>query len=254
MSQIKELTTAEEKLRNLYNLQRIDSKIDEIRILQGELPIEVKDLEDELEGLNVRINRLEQEVGDLTTFVTHSKTAIADAEDLIKKYTQQINKGVKNNREYDALTKEVEMQKLEMQLSNKKINDAKRDIEGKETYLNESKEILERRKKDLELKKDDLKRINTETEKEEQELIEKSKKAAEKIEPRLLTAYKRIRTTYRNGLAVVTFERRSCGGCFGKIPPQRQLEIRQRKKVILCEHCGRLLVDPNIDGPITEGL
>lgn len=242
--------TVEEKLRALYHLQNIDSKIDEIRILRGELPIEVQDLEDELEGLNTRIRNLEKEMSELHEKIANHQKNIGNAEALIGKYTKQQD-NVKNNREFEALAKEIELQKLEIELSNKRIREFGRDAESKQRFLEEAQRRADSKKRDLEVKRRELQQIIEETGREEAELTKESNKASEGIEERLLTAYQRIRKNYRNGLAVVTVDRDSCGGCFGKIPPQRQMEIRQHKKLILCEHCGRILVDANIDEPVT---
>ncbi|MGB1205495.1 MAG: zinc ribbon domain-containing protein [Chitinophagales bacterium] len=249
MAKVKELISVEEKLRRLYHLQLIDSKIDEIKTLQGELPIEVKDLEDEIEGLGVRIGNLDDEIAQYNTYINNNKTAILEAETLIKRYSEQ-QMNVKNNREYDALSKEIEMQHLEIELSNKKIRDTRREIGMKDLYLQDATKKRESRKADLVVKKKELKEITEQTKKDEVALGKKSKEASKLVEKRLLIAYNRVRNNYRNGLAVVTFSRDSCGGCFGKIPPQVQLEIGQRKKMILCEHCGRILVDPKFDEEI----
>ena len=238
--------SVEDKLRALYELQKIDSKIDEIRVLRGELPIEVQDLSDEIEGLELRVSKLSGEIKEFQDFIAQKKLDIKESEDLISKYTKQMD-NVKNNREYDALTKELEMQKLEIELSHKRIKDTTQKIEDREKYVKETEDRLNIRRKDLETKKKELEIITAETKKEEAELIDQSKDSKKSIEDRLSKAYNRIRKTYKNGLAVVTFERDSCGGCFGKIPPQRQLEIKQRLKIILCEHCGRILVDPTIE-------
>lgn len=240
----KELSV-EEKLRNLYVLQNIDSKIDEIEILKGELPIEVSDLEDDIAGLETRVNRLQSTIKDMQGEVARHNNNIKEAETLILRYESQLD-NVKNNREYDALTKELELQKLEIQLSEKKIRQTVQDIEAKEQTLAATTERMEGKQKDLEVKKVELTEIVAKTEKEEQELRGQSTKAREVIEDRLLKAYDRIRTSYRNGLSVVHVKRNSCGGCFNKIPPQQQLEISMRKKIIVCEHCGRVLVDDNI--------
>lgn len=240
-SKAKELST-EEKLKNLFDLQHIHNQIDEINTLRGELPMEVKDLEDELEGLSKRIANLDEEVAELHGNITDNNLAKEEAQALIERYTQQQNQ-VKNNREYDALTKEVELQNLNIQLSEKKNKDANSAIESKMVYLDESKGLLENRSKDLELKREELDKIMAETAIKEEKLIKKATRKENAIEDRLLNAYNRIRKTYRNGLAVVSIEREACGGCFAKIPPQRQLEIRQRKRFILCEHCGRVIVD-----------
>jgi len=252
MNRIQELQTAEDKLRALYRLQKNDSKIDEIRTLRGELPIEVQDLEDELEGLNTRIKNSENEIADLQTIVSNHQNNIVTAEAHIVKYTKQQD-NVKNNREFEALNKEIEMQKLEIELSRKRIKDTLRDIETKSYQLQQTQNRHAAKMRDLEVKKKELEQIIEETGKEEVELIKQSNMAKLGIEERLISAYNRIRSSYRNGLAVVAVERDSCGGCFGKIPPQRQVEIRQHKKIILCEHCGRILVDEvieNEEGPI----
>lgn len=236
-----------EKLRHLYQLQQIDSKIDEIQILRGELPIEVSDLEDEIAGLETRVNRLKNTVDGLEGEVNRHRANISEAENLITRYNTQLD-NVKNNREYEALVKELELQKLEIQLSEKKIKQAQGDIENKAETLRATEERRDRKAKELEAKKVELEEIIVKTEKEEKVLKEKSEKARVNVEDRLIKAYDRIRANYRNGLAVVTVERNSCGGCFNKIPPQVQLEIAMRKKIIVCEHCGRVLVDDNIDG------
>jgi len=241
-----ELTT-EEKLKLLFDLQQIHIKIAEIETLRGELPMEVKDLEDELEGLNKRIAILEDEMGQLDDAISKNENAKEDANAMIEKYGKQ-QMDVKNNREYDALTKEIELQNLNIQLADKKINDATAAKEGKQAYLDESNEFLAQRQGDLEAKKDELEKIMADTAKEEETLQNKVTKQSGKIEDRLLNAYNRVRTTFRNGLAVVSIEREACGGCFAKIPPQRQLEIRQRKRIITCEHCGRIVVDFEVDG------
>lgn len=234
--------TVEEKLINLHELQSVDSQIDEIKVLRGELPMEVNDLEDEITGLETRVAKLNEEVADLNGAVSNNELGIKEAKALVEKYEGQQG-NVKNNREFDALTKEIELQNLEVQLAEKKIRDANNEIGAKQEYLKESEEKLAGRKSDLELKKVELEQIVAKTEKEEAKLTKKSASQEKKIEERLLKAYHRIRNNYRNGLAVVTIERDSCGGCYAKIPPQRQLEIRQRKRFILCEHCGRVLVD-----------
>mgnify|MGYP000374022425 CR=1 FL=1 len=234
--------TVEEKLTALHNMQTIHKKIDELHKLRGELPLEVNDLEDEIEGLNTRANKLTDEIQGINDFISESKNKIQDAETLKEKYEKQIN-NVKNNREYDALTKEIENQDLDVQLLNKKSKQSEEDIKAKEEYLKKSKAVLKSKEKDLVEKKKELEVISADTEKEEIAFLKKIKTAENKIEDRLLNAYKRIRNTYKNRLAVVTIERNACGGCFAKIPPQRQLELRQRKKILLCEHCGRILVD-----------
>ena len=232
----------EQKLFALYGLQQIDTQIDKIKIIRGELPLEVEDLEDEIAGLETRVEKYKDEVAEFEKTVTDRKNAIKDSEKLIAKYKEQ-QMNVRNNREYDSLTKELEFQELEIELSEKKIKEATFRIEKLKEDVASSSEQLKIRKEDLDAKKDELTEIVAETEKEEQELIEKSKEHEKKIEDRLLTAYKRIRDNARNGLAVVHIERDACGGCFNKIPPQHQLDIRMHKKIIVCEYCGRILVD-----------
>ncbi|MBN4065800.1 hypothetical protein JYT51_00540 [Candidatus Amoebophilus asiaticus] len=234
--------TVEDKLKALFKLQQVDSKIDRIRIQRGELPMEVGDLEDEVTGLDTRLTNIKNEVKEMQENIATQKLVMKEAKALIKKYeAQQMN--VKNNREYDALTKEVELQKLEIQGAEKKIKYQEEAIVTKSETEKESKTALKERKKDLEVKNSELAEIITETEKEEKSFEKASTKAAKLIEERLLTAYHRIRKNAKNGLAVVPIDRDACGGCFNKIPPQRQLDLRQRKKIIVCEHCGRILVD-----------
>lgn len=240
----KELTITE-KLQGLYNLQLVDSQIDEIAVLKGELPIEVKDLEDEIEGLNTRIGNFSESLKELGDTNAKHNTNISEAEALIKKYEKQLDE-VKNNREYDALMKELELQKLEIQLSNKRIKEMDLKIDAKKETLKEAEERLASKEKDLETKKVELEKIIEKTNKQEAKLQKESTKAKKTIEDRLLNAYEKVRGAYRNGLAVVTVQRNSCGGCYNKIPPQLQLEISQRKKVIACEHCGRILVDDHL--------
>jgi len=232
----------EERLRHLYKLQKIDSKIDDIQILKGELPMEVSDLEDEITGLKTRTTKIEDEIKELDEVIANYKIAGKEAEALIKKYQKQ-QQNVKNNREYDALSKEIELQKLDIQLSEKKAKEAQADIEQKKEYLGECEKVIKTKEKDLKQKKADLEDVIKDTEAEEKTLLKKSKEAESKIDERLITAYHRIRKSYRNGLAVVTVQRAACGGCYNAIPPQIQLEIRQNKKIMLCEHCGRILVD-----------
>lgn len=236
----------EEKLKALFNLQQIDSKIDKIRTIRGELPLEVQDLEDEVEGLETRIKNYEEELKVFNESITEKKNLIKESNATIKKYEGQQNK-VRNNREYDALTKEIEYQNLEIQLAEKRIKEFKANIAQKNEIIEEVQKTLADRKKDLKHKKSELEDIIAETEIEEKDLIKSSSKAEKVIEERLLTAYKKIRKNAVNGLAVVKIERDACGGCFNKIPPQRQLDIRTRKKIIVCEHCGRILVDTEID-------
>lgn len=243
--------SVEEKLRALYELQQIDSQIDKIRTIRGELPLEVSDLEDEVEGLQTRVNKLTEEVNALEDQAVERKNGIKEAQAQIKKYEAQQSK-VRNNREYDSITKEVEYQNLEIQLCEKKIKEYKVMIAQKNELIDQYQKTLNERKSDLEHKKGELDAIIAETQKEEQDLIKKSKEDEKVIDERLLAAYKKIRTNARNGLAVVTVQRDSCGGCFNSIPPQRQLDIKTHKKVIICEYCGRILVDANILTPELE--
>ncbi len=234
--------TVEQKLRALYELQNIHTKIDKIRQVRGELPMEVADLEDEVAGLETRIHKIKAELDDLEDSIVTRKNMIKEAQSAIKKYEAQLNE-VKNNREYDAISKEVEIQGLEIQVCEKKIREHGFEITNKTQVYEKAVADLEDRKKDLENKRAELNNITSETQKEEDELTEKAKQAELSIDERLLTAYKRLRNNSKNGLAVVTIQRDSCSGCFNQIPPQRQLDIRQHKKVIVCEHCGRILVD-----------
>lgn len=241
----------EEKLRQLYALQRIDSKIDEIEILKGELPIEVSDLEDEITGLETRLKNLTETVKDIEKEGQKFTSKMSEGETLIKKYTKQLD-DVKNNREFDALNKELEMQKLEIQLAEKKSKEIADKVSVKAAVVKEVKEKLKTKKANLDLKKEELKSIISKTEKEEKALRKNASAAEAVIDDRLLKAYQRIRANYRNGLALVAIERDSCGGCFNQIPPQIQLEVSQRKKIIACEHCGRILVDNEIAGVTVE--
>jgi uncharacterized protein len=239
-------STIEQKLRALYLLQQIDTKIDQLRTLRGELPMEVNDLEDEIIGLETRLEKYNEDLGGLKKLIAEKQAFIKDANALKAKYEQQLM-GVKNSREYDALSKEVEIQGLEIQIAEKKIREFNLQIEQRSGELQRLSDELAGRKKDLDNKKTELNGIIAETEKEEQDLITNSKKAEKSIEERLLIAYHRIRSSSRNGLAVVTVQRDACGGCFNQIPPQRQMDIRTRKKIAICEHCGRILVDSEIN-------
>lgn len=235
----------EEKLKLLFEMQSVDSEIDKIKILRGELPLEVQDLEDELAGLQTRISNFEEELSNMEESIAKKKNDIVDSQALIKRYQdQQMN--VRNNREFDSLSKEVEFQTLEIELSEKRIKEFTFLLKEKKEQLEESNSLLEERKGDLETKKEELNTIVSENQKEEEELIARSTDVQNKIESRLSTAYRKIRKNARNGLAVVPVERDACGGCFNKIPPQRQLDIKSRKKIIVCEYCGRILVDPDI--------
>jgi predicted nucleic acid-binding Zn-ribbon protein len=234
--------TVEEKLKALYELQTIHTKIDRIRQVRGELPMEVADLEDDVAGLETRIQKIKNELDDLEDDIVTRKNLIKEAQVNIKKYEAQLNE-VKNNREYDAISKEIEIQGLDIQVSEKKIREFGYEITTKTQVYEKALAELDARKADLEAKKDELDTISSETEKEENELSALADKASKNIEERLLIAYNRLRKNAKNGLAVVTIQRDSCSGCFNQIPPQRQSDIRQRKKIIVCEHCGRILID-----------
>ncbi len=236
----------DEKLKSLFQLQKIDSKIDEIKTMRGELPMEVRDLEDELVGLQTRMNHLETELADAEQIIANYKTAKKEAESLVKKYEKQQD-NVKNNREFEALKKEIELQKLEAQLAEKRSKEAAFDVAAKQEAFDKAKELYKEREKSLKVKKGELDQVIEETEAEEAVLAKKSKAAREHIDERLLLSYDKIRRNYRNGTAVASIQRGACGGCYNVIPPQRQLEIRMHKKVIACEHCGRILVDEIID-------
>lgn len=237
----------EDKVRDLFELQSVDTEVDKIKILRGELPLEVQDLEDELAGLQTRIQNFDEEIKELENAISKKKNDITDAQTLIKKYETQQN-NVRNNREFDSLSKEIEFQTLEIQLCDKRIKEFTIRLDDKNSMIQESRTIYEERVKDLEAKKNELDEIIAETQKEEENLIHRSSEISSRIEDRLVMAYKRIRKNARNGLAVVTVERDACGGCFNRIPPQRQLDIRSRKKIIVCEYCGRILVDNEIAG------
>jgi len=241
--------SVEERLRALYRLQLVDSEIDKIKTLRGELPLEVQDLEDEIAGLETRLGNLREEVVTLEKSVQKKNIEISEAEALIKKYEEQ-QKNVRNNREFDSLSKEIEFQNLEIDLFNKRIREFNTQIDEKKLVITDSEAVLAERKTDLENKRAELDEIISDTQKEEEGLFKKLADVQAVIEDRLLTAYKRIRSNARNGLAVVPVQRDACGGCFNQIPPQRQLDIKSRKKIIVCEYCGRILVDDEI---IKEG-
>jgi len=243
--------SVEEKLKILYELQSVDSKVDNIKTLRGELPLEVQDLEDEIEGLETRINNLHKEVEEIDSMIVRKKQEIKEAETLIKKYEDQ-QSNVRNNREFDSISKEVEYQKLEIELCEKRIREFTQQGKDKKVAIEQAKTLLDERSIDLKNKKTELDDIISETQKEEDELNRRSEAYAEMIENRLFSAYKRIRANARNGLAVVTVKRDACGGCFNKIPPQRQLDIKIRKKIIVCEYCGRILVDDGFSGDTEE--
>jgi predicted nucleic acid-binding Zn-ribbon protein len=244
MAKKKELTV-EERLRALYDLQLIDSRVDEIRNVRGELPLEVRDLEDEVEGFKLRLQKLEDSLTDIDNQIKGKKNLIEEAKTLIKKYNEQ-QKNVRNNREFNSLAKEVEFQELEIQLAEKHIKEFKAQIEQKKEVIEGTKERLKEREEHLKHKKGDLDAILAETEKEEKVLLEKSEEYKTKIEERLAKAYTKIRTNVKNGLAVVPIERGASGGSYFTIPPQVQVEIASRKKIITDEHSGRILVDAEL--------
>ena len=239
--------SVEEKLKALYQLQTMLSEIDKIKTLRGELPLEVQDLEDEIVGLTHRVEKYHEEIEGLNANIEVRAKKISEAQEAVDRYKNQLN-DVKNNREYDMLTKEIEFQNLEIELQNKKTNEEKKAIDAKQNDINNVTNSLAERRADLEVKKSELDEIVSETKVEEEKLREKAKALEVTIEPRLLTAFKRIRKSSRNGLGIVYVERDACGGCFNKIPPQRQLDIRMRKKIIVCEYCGRIMIDPELAG------
>ena len=239
--------TVEEKLKALYQLQTMLSEIDKIKTLRGELPLEVQDLEDEVAGLSTRIEKIQNDIEELKAHVAGKRIEIETAKASVEKYKSQ-QENVRNNREYDMLSKEIEFQSLEVELCEKRIREALAAEKAKNEEIERSTEALEERQKDLEAKKAELEEIVSETKQEEEKLREKAKVLETTIEPRLLQAFKRIRKNSRNGLGVVYVQRDACGGCFNKIPPQRQLDIKMRKKIIVCEYCGRIMIDPELAG------
>ena len=239
--------SVEEKLKTLYQLQTTLSAIDEKKALRGELPLEVQDLEDEIAGLNTRVEKIKGEIDDFQQAIIQKKGEIEDAKASVERYKSQLN-DVKNNREYDTLSKEIEFQELEIELCNKKIREAGVKVEERNKDLAQAEELIKDRQIALEEKKSELDEIMGETRAEEEKLKEKAKELELKIEERLLTSYKRIRKNARNGLGIVYVQRDACGGCFNKIPPQRQLDIKMHKKIIVCEYCGRIMIDPELAG------
>jgi len=235
-------TTIAQKLEALVKLQTIDSKLEEIKKIRGDLPEEVRDLEDELEGYETRVGKYQSDIQNLNDEITKNKLAIKDAEKNIKKYEDQ-QKNVRNNREYDAITKEVELQQLEIQISEKRTKEFQHKINQKNDDIANTQRILDDRKKDLKLKKDELETLSSESKDEEAKLLKEREKASKSIEERLLNSYNKIRLNANNGLAVVSVKRDACGGCFNTVPPQRQVDIRDKKKLIVCEHCGRIFAD-----------
>ena len=242
----KELTV-EERLKALYELQTLLSEIDRIKTIRGELPLEVQDLEDEIAGLETRIQKYKAEVDDLRAQTVKKKHDIEQAKALIDKYTEQQN-NVRNNREFDFLSKEIEFQNLEIELAEKRIREFSAQSEQKAKDIVAANETLTDRQHILGEKKSELDEIVSETKQDEERIREKAKKLEAKIDPRLLTAFKRIRKSARNGLGIVYIQRNACGGCFNRIPPQRQMEIKMHKKIIVCEYCGRILIDPELAG------
>lgn len=248
MAQVKEFSV-EEKLAALISLQKIESKLDEIHILKGELPMEVADLEDEITGLHARQTRIEEEINGVTEFIQQRKDAIKESEALIKKYEKQ-STNVKNNREFEAINKEMEMQQLEVKLAEKHIKDATEEIAEKAVLLEKAKKNIATKEGLLGSKKAELEKIIASTEKEEKHFNKLAEAARQEVDHRLLVSYEKIRKSYRNGLAVVPVERDACGGCFYYIPPQKQSEIKQHKKVMICENCGRILVDEDLTNQV----
>jgi predicted nucleic acid-binding Zn-ribbon protein len=245
MAKKKATITVEDRLKALYQLQMIDSEVDKIRIVRGELPLEIEDLEDLLAGMQTRLEKLNSELDAVNHDILSKKNANLDAEALVKKYEKQL-KNIKNNREFSSLTKELEYKSLEIQLNEKQMAELQAKTLHKDEVISEVKAQVTDREEELSVKNKELAAIIKETEKEEKALLKKSEKAQEVIEERILKAYTRIRSKVVNGLAVVSVDRNACGGCFNQIPPQRQLDIQMHKKVIVCEHCGRILVDSNI--------
>ncbi|MDR3339702.1 MAG: C4-type zinc ribbon domain-containing protein [Candidatus Symbiothrix sp.] len=244
---IAEDLSVEQKLINLYNLQTMLSEIDKIKTLRGELPLEVQDLEDEVAGLQTRIQNFQLDIKEIDTSIGQQRIKITDSNALVTKYKEQLD-NVRNNREFDSLSKEIEFQGLEVELADKKIREFTAEAKMIQEEIIKSKTLLEERLIDLKSKKEELDEIVSETKIQEEQMREKAKQLETTIEPRLLAAFKRIRKSARNGLAVVYIQRDACGGCFNKIPPQRQLDIKLRKKTIVCEHCGRIIIDPQLAG------
>ena len=239
--------SVEEKLSTLYQLQTTLSAIDEKRALRGELPLEVQDLEDEIAGLKTRIEKIENDITDFQQAVVQKQGEIKEAEESVERYKKQLDE-VRNNREYDTLTKEIEFQSLEIELCNKKIREANVKVEDKKRELARTNDLVADRQQALEEKKNELDEIMLDTREEEQVLKAKAEELETKIDPRLLSSFKRIRKNARNGLGIVYVQRDACGGCFNKIPPQRQLDIKMHKKIIVCEYCGRIMIDPELAG------
>ncbi|MFM8513200.1 MAG: zinc ribbon domain-containing protein [Bacteroidota bacterium] len=243
--------SVETKLISLFKLQNIESEIDRLRTYRGELPMEVQDLEDEVAGMETRLERQNEEIGQIKRLIAEKQAGLKEAQQHKERFETQIM-GVKNSREFDALSKEIEIQSLEIQIAEKKIKEFKHQLDARALDLQNLTEQLEGRRNDLELKRTELGSIIAETEEEEKNLHKEVEKATKKIETRLLSAYQRIRGNARNGLAVVSVQRDACGGCFNHIPPQRQMDIRLRKKITVCEHCGRILVDADMEAMVAS--
>lgn len=243
--------SVEQKLQALYELQTTLTAIDEKRALRGELPLEVQDLEDEIAGLDTRIEKIDTEIKEFQSAITMKKGEVQEAQANLERYNNQLNE-VRNNREYDSLSKQIDYERLEVELCNKKIKEATDQVAYRTNDLEIAKTEREERQKDLDEKKSELEDILAETREEETMLKERAKDLEVKIEPRLLSSFKRIRKSARNGLGIVYVQRDACGGCFNKIPPQRQLDIKMRKKIIVCEYCGRILIDPELAGVKVE--
>ena len=239
--------TVEEKLKSLYQLQLIFSEIDRIKTLRGELPLEVQDLEDEVTGLHTRIANYAADIEGIKVEEGKRRVKIEEAKAMIEKYTEDQN-NVRNNREYDLLAKEIEFQSLEVEFCEKKLRQYAAEQKNKQEDIARTEALLDERLKDLEEKRTELEEIISETREEEEKLRDRAKVLEASIEPRLLQSFKRIRKNTRNGLGVVYVQRDACGGCFNKIPPQRQLDIKMRKKIIVCEYCGRIMIDPELAG------
>ena len=239
--------SVEEKLQSLFQLQSMLTEIDKIKTLRGELPLEVQDLEDEIAGLTTRIEKASQDVVEMSKGVTENKNTIEVSRSQIAKYQEQQDH-VSNNREFDSLNKEIEFKNLEVELAEKRIREFTQAINAKKEEIENNKALVAEKQQDLEVKKSELQEIIEENRQEEERLREKCKNLELNIEPRLLQSFKRIRNNTRNGLGIVYVQRESCGGCFNKIPPQRQLDIRMRKKIIVCEYCGRIMIDPELAG------
>ncbi len=242
-----QVLSVEQRLKSLYQLQTILSEIDRIKTIRGELPLEVKDLEDNIAGLNTRVDNYSREIADLENDLTNEKTKIDNSQKLIARYKEQLD-NVRNNREFDLLTKEIEFQDLEIQLCEKHINEYSRAIENKKADIAATQEKLADSEHILEEKKSELNEIVSETRAEEDSLRDKAKALEPSIDERTLAAFKRIRKNARNGLGIVYVQRNACGGCFNRIPPQKQMEIKMHKKVIVCEYCGRIMIDPGLAG------